>query len=805
MSLEGCLKLAVNASKLTRERADELLDKAKGFAKEKLDADKKAIDWALNESSIKRRHAAMQILAKIDAVGKQAQHSKGKSTGLNTLMGRDIGREATWENIDQMGEAIRSDFLRSMVDAIDAMRTKMFGLTQDTAIARDLVRGIHAEKVSDPIVNKLAKQVQDVFERARVMFNDAGGHILKRQNWFPVAHNGRLVSRAADVLDQPGKSGKVAWSNYVLPLLKREFMTDDTGALMTDKQLLQALSDVYDSITTDGMIGMDVLKHTGTKLANRHRDQRFLIFKDADSWLDYNNKFGNPNLLASITDYVGNISHEIALLKVFGPNPADTYKTLRALAEVDVKKRGDSMTRLGGNDALWNVVSGHAESALNLRFAEFASDVRNVTTSTRLGSAMISAVSDFAFMQHTAQWTDLSYTRVMSNYTKLLNPANHADRLEAARSLGIVENWITRALAANRFSEVTGSGWSAILADLTVRISGLSHHTNVAQQAVGLEVLTTLAEHVGKKMDDVPSQFPLRRFMTESEWDILRATPVEQSQFGKQIKLDTLLARTDISEAVKRDITRKTLEFTKDVANMAVPMPDARSRAITTGGLQRGTPAGETFRTIAQFKGFPISVLLQHGYAGMAQASRLGRMRYLGQLMVTTTVMGALALHLKEISKGRDALPMDNATFWVRAWTQGGGLGLYGDFIKAGLYGSNRFGENLITSLLGPTAGTVNDIVGLTFGQLGEVIEGKPNNFGADAAFVVERYTPVLSSLWYARLAFERMVVDSLRHGVDPDAMAKDMRKQQRLRRETEQGYWWKPGATSPHRLPEIL
>lgn len=797
-SLKNCLDQAVRGGEMTRERADELIARADGFATQEVDAAQKALDSAFAESALKRKQAALQIQKMTASIADMQTHPRGVRTGINTILGRDVWNEATWENVDQLGDAIRMDFLRRLADPLNEMRAKWAGLFQDRAVHRKVVRGIFGDSAGDAKIQSYVKAVKEVLEDARVQFNKAGGHILKRENWFPQSHDARLLSRASDILGASDLDSRPAWVSYVMPKLERKFMMDDVGVPMTDDQLTRALGDVYDSIATDGIANVDPLKHTGTTLANRHRDARFLVFKDADSWMEYNNKFGNPDLLTTMTDYLTTMANEIALLERMGPNPSHTYRAMRGISGTSLQ-----------TEALWNAVSGKANEAMNLKFATASQGLRNFTTATRLGSAMLSAVSDLSFMQNTSMFNALNTVRMNKNYVRLLNPANSADRLEAARGVGIIDNWTTKALAANRFSEVTGAGWTAKLADSVMRVSGLSAHTNVAQQAVALEVFSTLAEQVGKSLDELPERFPLKRFMSEVEWDVLRSTPVQRAEFGNQIDLDAVMARADIDDQVKRRTVRGALAMAKDMANKAVPMPDARSRAITTGGHPRGTVAGETFRFVAQFKGFPISVIMQHLYAGLAQATTFGKARYLGQLTVMTTIMGALALQLKEISKGRDPIPPNTAEFWGRAFAQGGGAGIYGDFLMASMRGSNRFGQGPLLSMLGPTAGTLNDVAVATFGQLPAIatgdLEGVRENLGDAAILAADRYVPGLSSLWYTRVAYERLVVDTLRDLVDQDAAAKNRRKIRRAKREQKQEYWWRPGEALPDRSPEIL
>ena len=52
-------------------------------------------------------------------------------------------------------------------------------------------------------------------------------------------------------------------------------------------------------------------------------------------------------------------------------------------------------------------------------------------------------------------------------------------------------------------------------------------------------------------------------------------------------------------------------------------------------------------------------------------------------------------------------------------------------------------------------------------------------------------------SLWYIRLAYERMLLDQLQMMVDPDARAAFHRQMQNRKRDYGQELWWAPGETA--------
>ena len=57
-------------------------------------------------------------------------------------------------------------------------------------------------------------------------------------------------------------------------------------------------------------------------------------------------------------------------------------------------------------------------------------------------------------------------------------------------------------------------------------------------------------------------------------------------------------------------------------------------------------------------------------------------------------------------------------------------------------------------------------------------------------------------SLWYIRLAYERMLLDQLQMMVDPDARAAFHRQKRNRKRDYGQEFWWAPGETAPRRAP---
>lgn len=795
MSFERCIQEALGG-KLGRNVAERLAERRDSFKNAGFAdaiAEQKALDAEIAEMSQQKLQTMLQTVRVAEAADNVTAHPKGVRTGVMSILGRDITGQAKYSNIDFRAKAVMSQFTSKVSEGMEALRTTAFGFRQNTDLARDVVRQLFGGSTGNGKAARIAKAFGEAFEDARVRFNAAGGRIAKRDDWgMPQFHDFRRVA----------STPQSQWKTFIAPRLDRTKMLDDAGAPLTDEAFNRLLDEVYETVSTDGLNKLVPGQAGGQKLANRHNDRRHLIFKDGDAWLEYHDQFGRQNLYVSMMDHLESMAHEIANLEILGPNPAAAYRHLRDLA----RKDGTGGVALSTMDALYRTVSGAGSDTVSTRLGDTSAAVRNYLTSVRLGSAMLSAVSDLAFVRQAAKWNDLSSTRIMRNMISNLNPANAADRLKAVEMGLHADAWMSHALAANRFTEVTGAGFSAKAADTVMRLSGLSAWTDAGQKAVGQEVMTVLGENLGKNIDQLPNELQagLRQYVTEEDWAIIRSTDPEKFRGVSAVSPRNILARTDIQSVRARAAASHLLEYMHWVTNQAVPTPDARARAITTGGLQAGTVGGELLRFGFQFKSFPVSVVLQHVYQGIYRGSALSRASYLGGLAVATTVMGALAMQLKEISKGRDPRGMDSPEFWGAAFLQGGGAGILGDFINAGVFGTNRFGNSLLATLGGPTASAVEDGLRLTVGQAGEAASGDDLNLGRDAAFALSRYTPGASSLWYMRIAFERMVVDQLALEADPDAPARFRRERRRLAREQGQEFWWRRGQLTPDRAPDL-
>ena len=799
---DKCIQQAIDAGQLSPKLAEALrVDasvfeaalRAKGIhsaEQAKLLGVEQAAEHRTLMAKRSKYQKVLQHSANTRNVENMKSHRKSKMAGLMSLMVKDLKvhkGDTAWSNIDNRSTAIEGQAHALAADMLQHLHTTHLGWKQDRETLLATVREIFGEATGNEKAAKAGSSFSKTAEYLRERYNRAGGFIPKRNDWgMPQVHEQVKVAKA----------GMDDWIKYTLPKLNREAMLNPDGRIMSDAELMEGMRESFKTISTGGQNKRTPGAFKGAgKLANRHQDSRFLVFKDADSWIDYQEKFGNPDMFNVMVGHIRSMSSEIAMLEVMGPNPNHAFSYLADVAGND----GDFKMV----ESVWNVVNGSVDMVdINReRLAKGTAVTRHILMAAQLGSAALSSITDPMYGKFTRAFNGMPIVKSIQHTLSQLNPADESDRAFAAHMGMVMDGWTSQALSGSRFSgEIDPAGIASKISETVFRASGLTAWTQGQRNAFGLDFQWHLARQMDKPLANVEEKFQgmMRRYgITDGDWEIMRSVPLEDhggtSYFRPQNMHDLDLP----TEAVDNLVT-KVLEAMNTEMDFAVPVPDARVRAIQTwGGEERGGFKGEAARMTMMYKSFSLTQFLTHmnrsgpKFVGV-YAVRLGLM---------LTVMGGLSLQSKEIAKGREPRDMTQWDFWTAAAMQGGGLGIFGDFISAsGVGNKSRFGNSAIATAMGPGASFVEDVVGLgvsAFDSATDPFTGDDTNFGREATRFAQRYTPG-NNLWYARLILERSIWDNLQEMTDPKAEKNRKKYERKLKTERGQDYWWKKGEAAP-------
>lgn len=795
----------------TKTTADRLSEAAESAARE-----------LVAEQNLKKQRVALTILAhdRIDSYMKRFPDQPLE--GLDRMLAFSADGKSGIQSIESAGRAIRDESMSRMLDVIDQTKGKFLGLLQDEAGNLALVRELHGQDSGSATAKTAAKAFKDVAESLRTRFNRAGGDVGFLDDWsMPRDHSQIKVAKSQD-----------AWVSDHLKWANRSKYVKEDGSPMNDTELTEFLGHAWQTLATGGTNKIKPGQASGSGArANQGSESRQIHYKDAESFIAAQKAYGEKNLLELLIGHVDRAARDIALVEALGPNPNNQMRYFldSAQQQMDVanpKKAPKTAKQRRKIEYLYEEVAGTREPPASPGLANGFDTYRALNVSSRLGSAVITSVTDQGTLALTASMNGMPVMKVFANEMRMLNPADATDRRLAMRA-GLGLNQLIGSL--NRFGadglgsteQISGRAakWSQAAASKVMQVSGMNALTSGSQRAFGAVMMDTLGD-MSRRFDSLAAMDAADRArlegkgITESDWQVWRlAQPEDWRGTGDTVltpssiyrlsdaELTPLAQQLNTSPQRLRDqAATKLLGTVLDETNMAIIEPGAREKSFMHGGIQRGTVKGELVRSFWQFKSFAIAMMGRHWSRAMAQPG-WGKAKYLAALTATTTVLGGMAIQLNEIAMGRDpkditddgTLGVPGLRFGLASMMKGGAMGLYGDFLFSD---TSSGGSSPLAALGGPIAGDLEAI----FKLKDNAAAGEVNQTGAKLVRFAKSHLPG-ANLWYTKAALDHMVFHQLQEYFSPGYLR---RMERRAKKEFGQSFWWQPGETTPDRAPSL-
>lgn len=704
-------------------------------------------------------------------------------------------------------------------------RTAGLGQTRNLARLENVVREARGEKTGDPRAAGLAQAWTETSEWLRQRFNAAGGAIGHLEHWgLPQVHDRAALMRR----------GKDAWIADITPRLELGKMKHAlTGEPMTQGDLRASLDWIYRNITTDGWHErLPSAQRTGLgAISGQRADHRFLVFKSADDWLAYNRDYGGgADPFAAMMEHVRGMARDIAVMEVLGPNPAAMLVYLQnfvmrqaALKAADVagavfpSKSWMSGREFKGGEQSWfrtrdpedyarrmvnlsqhmyDLQRGAANPTENERIGTVFDTLRNLNVTSKLGSALFSSLSDPGHQAAARMLAGMPIAKMTLEYGAQV--FSGASRREAAAAGIIIDTSLNILHKEARWSGgLTGPAWTQWAADRTLAWSLLTPWTQAGQNAWGMGVMAHFRQNADRGFAQLDAK--TRRFLeayglTARDWDAIRSVTSHEHLIRPPDVLQAMEAEGRGSEQV----AERYMELIAMSSERAVPKGTRRAEAEVRGGKRRGNVYDELTRSMLQFKMFALTTAIMNTQTVLAHAMQDGVWQaagYAAALLIGTTILAGLGMQLREYSQGKTAREVDprtghGAKFWGAAILQGGGLGIYGDFLASE---QSRTTGRLADAVAGPLVGSMANLLALTSGNIGQSIRGEKTNAGRELVQFLRGNVP-FGTLWYSRLGWERVVLDRLQRELDPEAQQAFRRRIQRQRKDIGNDFWAPPG-----------
>jgi hypothetical protein len=766
-----------------------------------------AIERRNRIQNLEKRVARREFYLSAPAVGRTA----GPMIGLEAkLVGVNTPFAGARLSVDAEGKALLRDLVDGFSIELDkaghfeAFRSGVY----DRQIAVELAE-LNRREGGQPGVtgSRIAREIAEIvqrFQKRNVDAQNAAGAWIGSYDGYIVrtSHDGERMRRA----------GYETWRDQILPRL--DARTFD-GIQDRDKFLRSVYTALVSRVhlTAEGAHGFKDPAFVGPgNLAKRLSQGRQLHFRDAGAWFEYHEQFGQRTLAESVLASFELGARNAALMRQFGTNP-------RAEFEADIRwmretRRDDFalMEQLRrGEKALANrfdVLDGTARMAVNEMAARIGSGWRTWQNMSKLGGVVLSAIADVPIKASELRYQGVGLLQGYADgFASIVRGRGRGEQREVADLLRAGAEGMRGALGSRFDVTDTVPGTLAKLQDRFFAWTGLKYWTDA--QRAGAELV--MARALGRQKDAAWSalapetQRVLELYdIGQADWDMLRAqtwrqadgrtylTPDVAQRVDEQAILDELGRRGAVAAtardiaAYRRDLGLRLQAFYADRAEFAVLNPGARERAILLQGTRPGTPEGEALRFFAQFKAFPVAVVTKvWGREIYGGQDGFGRLAGVTHMLAASIVFGYLAMAAKDLAKGRTPRDPTSPKTWAAAFVQGGGAGIYGDF----LFGEyNRFGKGFLASVGGPTAGAVEDIVDLW----NRVKRG--DDVAASLLKTAVAHTP-FANLFYTRVALDYLLLYQLQEMASPGFL---QRMERRIERENGQNFILRPSEAIP-------
>lgn len=851
-----CFMKKIEAGIVNRELGMKMADVLEDYEKEYLKRGKRAdeaarraamdtADDALRIAARKAELALGNVEAQLNVLRVQARfedvlgqrRTEGKAplwlkdprkspllSAMRAMLSLDRTELVGTHNVHYTAQDVRGQAHAQFRDGIEQLRPSHFGMKQQTALELEVLDAIKnkSAQVSET-ARGIAQQWAKTAEFLRTEFVAARGALPFRENWgLPNPVHDTLKVRSVP---------KAEWIDFIKARIDKNDMLDfETGKRIMPKKLDRLLDEMYDTVATGGLESGPSSASRGQGALASRAEHRFISFKDASSWLEYDQKFGSGSgVYHTMMSHIENMAEDIAMLRVLGPNPEATRRFIHSLFELEAARmaRQASMadpkagaqaytdnTKIAGAlassrkafDNLWAEVTGSNKVPVNIELAHKMGEARALLTGSQMGSAILSSITDPALMVQIARFNDIPAMGVIQ---RAISGMVTKDFELNASQLGLVADSVAFRLHQNdRFmGEAIRTGRMAKIASGVISASGLRRWSGVLRASFGMEFMATGANRLGHAFADLSPEFRgmLDRYgIDESGWETIRkTTPNEPREGGKFLTGEDIRA---LGTPEANDLARRWMQAVNTEMDYAVIEGNPETRALMYGQSQPGTAEGELRRSVGQYKGFPITFAMLHFSRAFARGFDGERLSHAALTFAAMWGMGMVAMQAKEVAKGRDPLSMDPTDpKGIRAWgaaaLQGGGFGIFGDFL---FMDQTRQGNTLAATLAGPSFATVEKVFGdFLMANIQRAWKGEPTHFSGDALYAAAGLVPG-SNLWYLRTAFQRSVVDQLALMIDDRAPQRFQRIEKEAEKTWGQQFWWEPGRTDPRRAPDL-
>lgn len=685
----------------------------------------------------------------------------GIADGLRSMMHWVPGAEAKdnaetmWTTLYRNSSAAMVNQLRS--DGVLKAAIAMRGTPLEAEVAEQMWRNHGGEPdtrvtVSDP-AQKIAAALSPPLEMLRRRQNAEGAKIgtaidyVSHTNWDPrqlqlaaghgashdaafAAWRAREEPRAAaatfdDVVPREGETPEEARTRF----LRSWFDATSSGVHLRSSGMAGMAADA------DGYVPP---AFEGThNLARSVSQPRIWHWNNSGDWLDHMREFGGGDgLLSQVDRTIQAGARRTAIMHYFGTNPEGNLNLVIRKMREQFRTDTEGLRRFDNQVPNLQNTMGRLTGALNIPanadHAAAFETLMSIEATSHLGGVSLTHVSAApatfgAEMKHHG----VGRFQTIANlaHSLVIGRGDKAEQDALADAGAYAHGW---ANALSRMAGPRGGGFPGFVSWMSGHFMRLTTLPAVLDKFQAKAVKGVLMDRLGRATSgpfgaiEEHQRAALASYgIGPDEWEVIRNASSPAMVGGRrwvtphdgiaaepaavtalllrrgEIKPDTPPSRVEAAVQKKQwQMADRLGMYLDDAADHGAVKPGVRERAMVLGNLRPGDKSYMLWRALAQFKMWPIAAANQ--ILGREIAMSLSNKEMasnLGALVALATAGGALRMAVNDAATGNVQRDYRNPVTLLAALAQGGGLGIYGDF----LFGqTSRLGSGGIATMVGP-------------------------------------------------------------------------------------------------------
>ena len=767
------------------------------------------IDKFEYEQVLKKRNLAeanMKALENYEKIIDAVDTSNGKINPIQAVRGYLVGMQKfskiTRNSIGIKQASLENVEITKLVNDIRNINKDAWDDFSSGRMDLEIMR----EMIGEPTGIKNAKEIARVLKASqnswRLRLNDLGANIGLLDDWITrTTHDTDKMANASKD-SRLLADNRLAWVEYIQTKLNLKRTFSDVNDPV---EINKILSSIYDSLMTG-----DHLKYGGTNsiygtrnVTNRLNSSRVLHFKSLEARQEYNIKFGEPSLQTSVFNVLTSSAKNIVIMQELGTNPQDTFNKILALLKKRYKNSDYTVVRdlnFENFRGEFAQIDGSANAIGGQTLAKIGMVVRSTGDMARLGGTVITSFSDLAPYMASSNFQGRG---LLTGLGEALNGLAGGSNRAAMEALEVVSNSVVVANRGNVFGDGADSfGAMGNLRNKFFKWNGLNGWIASLKSSMALGVSRFYGALIDTKFFDLQKRE--RNFLTlygidEGKWDMLRSIKTLAADDKRYI---TAEGAKDIPDSVvnkyvgrklsarelrnfKNDLELTWRNVLNDQGTHGTPEPDTQIRAITNMGTIKGTAMGEVNRFVMQYKNFAVSlykkILRREMDSYGPDESKLIGATMIASTLMLGTIFGYIVLSVKDMLSGRSPRDPKKISVLMQAFVQGGGGGIYGDFLMSEV--QNQYGNGVFETALGPTASDIKKFIDMVKTM------NEPKKAGKKFLQLAEGHTPFIN-LYYTKAAYDYLIGYQIKEYLDPGFFNRMKERNEKNRGQT---YYFKP------------